>query len=70
MHGDRDGRCVAAEPGEGGWRRGGRGFWHLSRLKRMTAEQMDYVPRILGLAILDRHPAIYLTQSTNAHSLR
>ena len=53
---------------KGGWRRGGRGFWHVYRLKTLPAQWRDYVPYIIALAIIDRAPAKYLPQhSDNAH---
>jgi soluble lytic murein transglycosylase-like protein len=48
---------------KGGWRRSGRGFWHLYHLKRMSPEAMAYVPKVLAVAIVDSHQSTYLANS-------
>lgn len=42
-----------------GFRREKRDFWHLYRLKRLPAETMDYVPRVLAAAVVCNDPARY-----------
>jgi hypothetical protein len=45
---------------KGGWRRSGRGFWHLYHLKRMSHEEMNYVPKVVAVVMIDRQPSTYL----------
>ncbi len=42
-----------------GFRKEKRDFWHLYRLKRLPAETMDYVPRVLAAAVICNDPARY-----------
>jgi len=42
-----------------GFRKEKRDFWHLYRLKRLPAETMDYVPRVLAAAVVCNDPARY-----------
>jgi hypothetical protein len=42
---------IAAE--KGSWRSGRRSYWHIYRMRRFPAETRDYVPRIIGAALLD-----------------
>ena len=55
---------------KGGWRRSGRGFWHLYHLKRMSPEEMIYVPKVAAAAIVDLHPSAYLASPTVAKTAR
>ena len=47
-------RASAGEPGA--WRGGRRGFWHLYRRGRLTAEARGYVPLFIGALLLDEEP--------------
>jgi hypothetical protein len=51
---------------KGGWRRGGRGFWHVYRLKTLSAQLRDYVPYVIAFAIIDREPARYVPLTQRA----
>lgn len=42
-----------------GFRKEKRDFWHLYRLKRLPAETMDYVPRVLAAAVVCNDPVRY-----------
>jgi soluble lytic murein transglycosylase-like protein len=42
-----------------GFRKEKRDFWHLYRLKRLPAETLDYVPRVLAAAVVCSEPARY-----------
>jgi len=44
---------------KGGFRKEKRDFWHLYRLKRLPAETMDYVPRVLAAAVVCGDPQRY-----------
>ena len=44
---------------KGGFRKEKRDFWHLYRLKRLPAETMDYVPRVLAAAVVCNDPVRY-----------
>ena len=44
---------------KGGFRKEKRDFWHLYRLKRLPAETMDYVPRVLAAAVVCNDPQRY-----------
>jgi soluble lytic murein transglycosylase-like protein len=44
---------------KGGFRKEKRDFWHLYRLKRLPAETMDYVPRVLAAAVVCNDPLRY-----------
>ncbi len=42
-----------------GFRKEKRDFWHLYRLKKLPAETMDYVPRVLAAAVVCNDPVRY-----------
>jgi serine/threonine-protein kinase len=44
---------------KGGFRKEKRDFWHLYRMKRLPAETMDYVPRVLAAAVVCGDPQRY-----------
>ena len=49
--------AYAQQPG--GFRKEKRDFWHLYRLKRLPAETLDYVPRVLAAAVVCGDPVRY-----------